>query len=308
MDEKIYDLIIVGAGPAGLTAAIYALRAGLHTLLLEKNFVSGGQTASTYEVDNYPGLPGISGAEFGQKIRSHADQLGLVSERVNVKEIHVEEDGTKVIRTRKKDFQARTVLLAVGARHRLLGAKGEERLSGMGISYCATCDGAFYKDQTVAVVGGGNVAVEDAIFLAKICKMVYVVHRRDQLRADDILQKRLFQFPNVVFCWNQVCEEIQGEEQVEAILLKNVKDGSSQRVKVDGVFVAVGIHPNSEPYQGLVDMDEGGYIVAGEDGKTNMPGIFAAGDVRTKKLRQIITAASDGAYAVSSVQDYLSRL
>ena len=308
MDEKIYDLIIVGAGPAGLTAAIYALRAGLHTLLLEKNFVSGGQTASTYEVDNYPGLPGISGAEFGQKIRSHADQLGLVSERVNVKEIHVEEDGTKVIRTRKKDFQARTVLLAVGARHRLLGAKGEERLSGMGISYCATCDGAFYKDQTVAVVGGGNVAVEDAIFLAKICKMVYVVHRRDQLRADDILQKRLFQFPNVVFCWNQVCEEIQGEEPVEAILLKNVKDGSSQRVKVDGVFVAVGIHPNSEPYQGLVDMDEGGYIVAGEDGKTNMPGIFAAGDVRTKKLRQIITAASDGANAVSSVQDYLSRL
>lgn len=308
MDEKIYDLIIVGAGPAGLTAAIYALRAGLHTLLLEKNFVSGGQAASTYEVDNYPGLPGISGAEFGQKIRSHADRLGLVSERVNVKEIHAEEDGTKVIRTRKKDFQARTVLLAVGARHRLLGAKGEERLSGMGVSYCATCDGAFYKDQTVAVVGGGNVAVEDAIFLAKICKMVYVVHRRDQLRADDILQKKLFQFPNVVFCWNQVCEEIQGEEQVEAVLLKNVKDGSSQRVKVDGVFVAVGIHPNSEPYQGLVDMDEGGYIVAGEDGKTNVPGIFVAGDVRTKKLRQIITAASDGANAVSSVQDYLSRL
>ena len=308
MDEKIYDLIIVGAGPAGLTAAIYALRAGLQTLLLEKNFVSGGQAASTYEVDNYPGRPGISGAEFGQKIRSHADRLGLVSERVNVKEIRVNEDGTKVISTRKKDFQAKTVLLAVGARHRLLGAKGEERLSGMGVSYCATCDGAFYKDQNVVVVGGGNVAVEDAIFLAKICKMVYVVHRRDQLRADDILQKKLFQFPNVVFCWNQVCEEIQGEEQVEAVLLKNVKDGSSQRVKVDGVFVAVGIHPNSEPYQGLVDMDEGGYIVAGEDGKTNVPGIFVAGDVRTKKLRQIITAASDGANAVSSVQDYLSHL
>ena len=308
MDEKIYDLIIVGAGPAGLTAAIYALRAGLQTLLLEKNFVSGGQAASTYEVDNYPGLPGISGAEFGQKIRSHADRLGLVSERVNVTEIRVHEDGTKVISTRKKDFQAKTVLLAVGARHRLLGAKGEERLSGMGVSYCATCDGAFYKDQNVVVVGGGNVAVEDAIFLAKICKMVYVVHRRDQLRADDILQKKLFQFPNVVFCWNQVCEEIQGEEQVEAVLLKNVKDGSSQRVKVDGVFVAVGSHPNSEPYQGLVDMDEGGYIVAGEDGKTNVPGIFVAGDVRTKKLRQIITAASDGANAVSSVQDYLSHL
>ena len=300
--RDIYDVIIVGAGPAGLTAAIYAQRAGLSTLLLEKSVVSGGQVASTYEVDNYPGLPEVTGTEFGEKIRAHADRLGLESQRVNVQEIQVEEDGTKVIKTRK------TVVLAVGARHRLLGVKGEKELSGMGVSYCATCDGAFYKGMTVAVIGGGNVAVEDAIFLAKICKKVYVVHRRDQFRADDILQKRLFQFPNAELCWNQVCEEIRGQEEVEGVLLRNVKDGSSRIVAVDGVFVAIGISPNSEPYANLLRLDQGGYILAGEDCSTNIPGVFAAGDVRTKKLRQIVTATSDGANAIASALDYLSRL
>ena len=306
--RDIYDVIIVGAGPAGLTAAIYAQRAGLSTLLLEKSVVSGGQVASTYEVDNYPGLPEVTGTEFGEKIRAHADRLGLESQRVNVQEIQVEEDGTKVIKTRKKDFYAKTVVLAVGARHRLLGVKGEKELSGMGVSYCATCDGAFYKGMTVAVIGGGNVAVEDAIFLAKICKKVYVVHRRDQFRADDILQKRLFQVPNVELCWNQVCEEIRGQEEVEGVLLRNVKEGSSRIVAVDGVFVAIGISPNSEPYANLLRLDQGGYILAGEDCSTNIPGVFAAGDVRTKKLRQIVTATSDGANAIASALDYLSRL
>ena len=211
----------MGAGPAGLTAAIYALRAGLDTLLLEKSFTSGGQTASTYEIDNYPGLPGISGEEFGQKIRSHADQLGLVSERAQVKGISVDENGIKTLKTRKKEYAARTVIVASGARHRLLGAKGEEEFSGMGVSYCATCDGAFYKEQTVAVIGGGNVAVEDAIFLARICRKVYVVHRRDQLRAEEILQKKLSQFSNVEMCWNQVCEKIEGQDQVEKVCLSN---------------------------------------------------------------------------------------
>ena len=178
----------------------------------------------------------------------------------------------------------------------------------MGVSYCATCDGAFYKGMTVAVIGGGNVAVEDAIFLAKICKKVYVVHRRDQFRADDILQKRLFQFPNVELCWNQVCEEIQGQQEVEGVLLRNVKDGNSRIVAVDGVFVAIGISPNSEPYANLLRLDQGGYILAGEDCSTNIPGVFAAGDVRTKKLRQIVTATSDGANAIASALDYLSRL
>ena len=305
--EKVYDVVIVGAGPAGLTAAIYALRAGLDTLLLEKSFTSGGQTASTYEIDNYPGLPGISGEEFGQKIRSHADQLGLVSERAQVKGISVDENGIKTLKTRKKEYAARTVIVASGARHRLLGAKGEEEFSGMGVSYCATCDGAFYKEQTVAVIGGGNVAVEDAIFLARICRKVYVVHRRDQLRAEEILQKKLSQFSNVEMCWNQVCEKIEGQDQVEKVCLRNTKTGEEREIAVDGVFIAVGIHPNSEAFQGVLDMDESGYIRAGEDGCTNIPGIFAAGDVRTKKLRQIVTAVSDGANAVSSVQDYLSR-
>ena len=305
--EKVYDVVIVGAGPAGLTAAIYALRAGLDTLLLEKSFTSGGQTASTYEIDNYPGLPGISGEEFGQKIRSHADQLGLVSERAQVKVISVDENGIKTLKTRKKEYAARTVIVASGARHRLLGAKGEEEFSGMGVSYCATCDGAFYKEQTVAVIGGGNVAVEDAIFLARICRKVYVVHRRDQLRAEEILQKKLSQFSNVEMCWNQVCEKIEGQDQVEKVCLRNTKTGEEREIAVDGVFIAVGIHPNSEAFQGVLDMDESGYIRAGEDGCTNIPGIFAAGDVRTKKLRQIVTAVSDGANAVSSVQEYLSR-
>ena len=305
--EKVYDVVIVGAGPAGLTAAIYALRAGLDTLLLEKSFTSGGQTASTYEIDNYPGMPGISGEEFGQKIRSHADQLGLVSERAQVKGISVDENGIKTLKTRKKEYAARTVIVASGARHRLLGAKGEEEFSGMGVSYCATCDGAFYKEQTVAVIGGGNVAVEDAIFLARICRKVYVVHRRDQLRAEEILQKKLSQFSNVEMCWNQVCEKIEGQDQVEKVCLRNTKTGEEREIAVDGVFIAVGIHPNSEAFQGVLDMDESGYIRAGEDGCTNIPGIFAAGDVRTKKLRQIVTAVSDGANAVSSVQEYLSR-
>lgn len=305
--EKVYDVVIVGAGPAGLTAAIYALRAGLDTLLLEKSFTSGGQTASTYEIDNYPGLPGISGEEFGQKIRSHADQLGLVSERAQVKGISVDENGIKTLKTRKKEYAARTVIVASGARHRLLGAKGEEEFSGMGVSYCATCDGAFYKEQTVAVIGGGNVAVEDAIFLARICRKVYVVHRRDQLRAEEILQKKLSQFSNVEMCWNQVCEKIEGQDQVEKVCLRNTKTGEEREIAVDGVFIAVGIHPNSEAFQGVLDMDESGYIRAGEDGCTNIPGIFAAGDVRTKKLRQIVTAVSDGANAVSSDQEYLSR-
>ncbi len=304
--EEIYDVIIVGAGPAGLTAAIYALRAGLNTLLLEKSFQSGGQTASTYEIDNYPGLPGISGEEFGEKVRAHADKLGLNAQRVQVKAVLEGEDGTKIVRTRKKDYLAKTVVLASGARHRLLHVEGETELSGLGVSYCATCDGAFYKDQTVAVVGGGNVAVEDAIFLAKICRKVYVVHRRDRLRAEEILQKKLFEFSNVEFCWDQVCEKIEGQEQVDAVCLRNVKTQENRKIPVDGVFIAVGIHPNSEFCQGLLKMDENGYILAGEDGCTNVPGIFAAGDVRSKKLRQIVTAVSDGANAISSVQEYLN--
>ena len=302
----LYDVIVVGGGPGGYTAALYAARSGLTVAVLEK-LSPGGQMATTSQIDNYPGFSdGVDGFDLGQQMARQAEKYGA-------KTILAEVTGAdlaaspKVLHTSEGDFQGRAVILATGAYPRELGLPDEGALRGRGVAYCATCDGAFYKEQTVAVIGGGNVAVEDAIFLARICRKVYVVHRRDQLRAEEILQKKLSQFSNVEMCWNQVCEKIEGQDQVEKVCLRNTKTGEEREIAVDGVFIAVGIHPNSEAFQGVLDMDESGYIRAGEDGCTNIPGIFAAGDVRTKKLRQIVTAVSDGANAVSSVQEYLSR-
>lgn len=302
--DKIYDLLIIGSGPAGLAAAIYAQRARLSTLVLEKEYISGGQVVNTYEVDNYPGLPGINGFELGVKFREHADRLGAKFLTAEVKDIIIEETVKKVA-TSEGTFQARALILAMGAVHRELGVPGEKELAGMGVSYCATCDGAFFKERTVAVVGGGDVAVEDAIFLARGCKKVYLIHRRDELRAAKSLQERLFSCENVEILWNTVVQEINGEDHVESIKVKNVTTGEQNCMDMDGLFVAVGILPNSEIVRGLVDMDEGGYILAGEDGATNRKGVFAAGDIRKKSLRQIVTAVSDGANAVTSVQEYL---
>lgn len=302
--DKIYDLLIIGSGPAGLAAAIYAQRARLSTLVLEKEYISGGQVVNTYEVDNYPGLPGINGFELGVKFREHADRLGAKFLTAEVKDIIIEETVKKVA-TSEGTFQARALILAMGAVHRELGVPGEKELAGMGVSYCATCDGAFFKERTVAVVGGGDVAVEDAIFLARGCKKVYLIHRRDELRAAKSLQERLFSCENVEILWSTVVQEINGEDHVESIKVKNVTTGEQNCMDMDGIFVAVGILPNSEIVRGLVDMDEGGYILAGEDGATNRKGVFAAGDIRKKSLRQIVTAVSDGANAVTSVQEYL---
>ena len=302
--DKIYDLLIIGSGPTGLAAAIYAQRARLSTLVLEKEYISGGQVVNTYEVDNYPGLPGINGFELGVKFREHADRLGAKFLTAEVKDIIIEETVKKVA-TSEGTFQARALILAMGAVHRELGVPGEKELAGMGVSYCATCDGAFFKERTVAVVGGGDVAVEDAIFLARGCKKVYLIHRRDELRAAKSLQERLFSCENVEILWNTVVQEINGEDHVESIKVKNVTTGEQNCMDMDGIFVAVGILPNSEIVRGLVDMDEGGYILAGEDGATNRKGVFAAGDIRKKSLRQIVTAVSDGANAVTSVQEYL---
>ena len=302
--DKIYDLLIIGSGPAGLAAAIYAQRARLSTLVLEKEYISGGQVVNTYEVDNYPGLPGINGFELGVKFREHADRLGAKFLTAEVKDIIIEETVKKVA-TSEGTFQARALILAMGAVHRELGVPGEKELAGMGVSYCATCDGAFFKERTVAVVGGGDVAVEDAIFLARGCKKVYLIHRRDELRAAKSLQERLFSCENVEILWNTVVQEINGEDHVESIKVKNVTTGEQNCMDMDGILVAVGILPNSEIVRGLVDMDEGGYILAGEDGATNRKGVFAAGDIRKKSLRQIVTAVSDGANAVTSVQEYL---
>lgn len=302
--EEIYDLVILGAGPAGICAAIYATRAKLNTLWLEKKFVQGGQIVDTYEVDNYPGLPGITGLDLGEAMVKHAEKLGIKPKREPVLSIE-EEGGLKVIRTKKNRYMAKAVILACGAAHRQLGIPGEEELSGMGVSYCATCDGAFFQDGTVAVVGGGNVAVEDAILLSRTCKKVYLVHRRDELRADKVLQDKLFKCANVEMVWDSVPTVIEGSDKVEDIKVRNVKTDEEKAIAVDGVFIAVGILPNTEKFKGLVDLDESGYIIAGEDCVTSTPGIFAAGDIRTKNLRQVVTAVADGANAVISAEKIL---
>ena len=302
--ENIYDLAILGAGPAGICAAIYATRAKLNTIWLDKKFVQGGQIVDTYEVDNYPGLPGITGLDLGEAMAGHAAKLGVKPQRETVRSIEAEQ-GIKVIRTKKNEYRARAVIIACGATHRHLGIPGEEELSGMGVSYCATCDAAFFQDRTVVVVGGGNVAVEDAILLSRTCKKVYLVHRRDELRAEKILQESFFACKNVEIIWDSIPLSIEGTDKVEALKIQNKKTQEESFIETDGVFIAVGIVPGTEKFKDLVKLDEAGYIVAGEDGITSEPGIFAAGDIRTKNLRQVVTAVADGANAVASVQRYL---
>ena len=302
--ENIYDLAILGAGPAGICAAIYATRAKLNTIWLDKKFVQGGQIVDTYEVDNYPGLPGITGLDLGEAMAGHAAKLGMKPRRETVRSIEAEQ-GIKVIRTKKNEYRARAVIIACGATHRHLGIPGEEELSGMGVSYCATCDAAFFQDRTVVVVGGGNVAVEDAILLSRTCKKVYLVHRRDELRAEKILQESFFACKNVEIIWDSIPLSIEGTDKVEALKIQNKKTQEESFIETDGVFIAVGIVPGTEKFKDLVKLDEAGYIVAGEDGITSEPGIFAAGDIRTKNLRQVVTAVADGANAVASVQRYL---
>ena len=302
--ENIYDLAILGAGPAGICAAIYATRAKLNTIWLDKKFVQGGQIVDTYEVDNYPGLPGITGLDLGEALAGHAAKLGMKPQRGTVRSIEAEQ-GIKVIRTKKNEYRARAVIIACGATHRHLGIPGEEELSGMGVSYCATCDAAFFQDRTVVVVGGGNVAVEDAILLSRTCKKVYLVHRRDELRAEKILQESFFACKNVEIIWDSIPLSIEGTDKVEALKIQNKKTQEESFIETDGVFIAVGIVPGTEKFKDLVKLDEAGYIVAGEDGITSEPGIFAAGDIRTKNLRQVVTAVADGANAVASVQRYL---
>lgn len=305
--ETIYDLVILGSGPAGLGAAIYAQRAQLKTLVIEKEMVSGGQVLTTEEVDNYAGLPGIGGFELGMKFREHADALGAVFAEDTVLCLEEDENGLKTVVCENGIYQTRTIIVATGAQHRKLGVPGEEELIGMGVSYCATCDGAFFKKKVAAVVGGGDVAIEDAIFLARICEKVYLIHRRDELRGAKSLQKKLMALDNVEILWDTVVDTINGEMKVNSLSLSNRKTGEKKELAVDGVFVAVGISPNTEAFCGFLKADESGYIVAGEDGMTSVPGVFVAGDARTKHLRQIITAVADGANCVNSVERYLNE-
>lgn len=301
------DVVIIGSGPAGMAAGIYAKRAGLSTVILEKTGISGGQVLSTYEVDNYPGLPLKSGFDISESFREHAERLGVEVKPAEVEKI-IDQGNTKLLVTGEGDYVTKAVIVATGANHAKLNIPGEEELAGMGVSYCATCDGAFFRGRTVAVVGGGDVAVEDAIFLARNCEKVYLIHRRDELRAAKILQDALKKLPNVEILWNSQLKEIRGEDQVENLLVYNNRTQQEQELPVAGVFIAVGTVPNTGIVKGLVAMDEKGYIIADETCATSVCGIYAAGDVRTKQLRQIITAASDGANAVTSIEQYLLKI
>ena len=300
----MYDIIIIGSGPAGLSAAIYAQRACLDTIVIEKNGISGGQVLNTWEVDNYPGFPGVTGFELSRQFREHANKLGARVVQDEVVQVELSGNVKKVV-CEEETYEARCVILASGAHHRTLEVPGEEELRGAGVSYCATCDGAFFRGRTVAVVGGGDAALEDAIFLARMCEKVYIVHRRDKLRGAKRLQERLQALENIEFVWNSETAAIEGNGQVEALRLRQTKTGEERRLDVDCVFIAVGIAPESELYAGQLELDEQGYIRADESGQTSVPGVFAAGDVRTKALRQILTAASDGANCVASAERYL---
>ena len=302
----VYDLIIIGAGPAGMSAAVYGKRAGLDLLVIEKNPMGGGQVLNTYEVDNYLGLPGINGFDMGMAFQKHAKDLGAQFVTATVTELKLQGEVKEIV-TNKGTYEAKTVILALGAHHAHLEVPGEEALAGKGVSYCATCDGAFYRGKVAAVVGGGDVAVEDAIYLARFCEKVYLIHRRDSLRAAKSLQDKLFALENVEVIWNQVVEEIKGEENVQSLSLKNTLDDSQSILSVDGVFIAVGIKPDTELVKEQVDCNNAGYVIAGEDCKTSLEGVYVAGDARQKPLRQIITAVSDGANAATYASLYLMK-
>lgn len=301
----MYDTIIIGSGPAGLSAAVYASRASLKALVIEKVYGGTGQIAESERVDNYLGLYGENGFDLGEKFRCHAEALGAVFYEGEVRSIARESDGYRITLDDQTVFHTRTVVYAAGASHRKLGIKGEETLSGRGVSYCAVCDGAFYRGKTVAVVGGGDTALGDALFLSKIAEKVYLVHRRDSFRANKRTQEQVFATPNIELVLNAVPTEIVGEKKIEALSIQ--QSGEDKTLAVSGVFVAVGTIPNSGLLQELVALDANGYIIAGEEGVTSAEGIFAAGDVRTKALRQVITAASDGANCIYSVENYLSK-
>ena len=302
-------------GPAGLTAAIYARRAELKVFLIERNYISGGQIINTYEIDNYPGMPGLSGMDLATKMSEHADKYEPEKVTADITALELDGDIKKVV-TDNGTYESRALILATGNSPGKLGVKGEEELAGMGVSYCATCDGAFFKNRTVAVVGGGDVAVEDAIFLARGCKKVYIIHRRDELRAAKTLRTALFACDNVEPVWNSVVKEISGTDMVEKVIVTNVKDGSETELLVNGVFIAVGNVPNSSYIKGGQDpdalkpgellLDAKGYVIAGEDCASNIPGVYAVGDLRSKPLRQVVTAVADGANAVYSVEKYLA--
>lgn len=303
--SKVYDILIIGGGPAGYTAALYGARSGFSTAVLEK-LSPGGQMATTSDVENYPGFPGVvDGFELGERMQEGAEKAGAETIYADVTRLDLLAD-PKVAETSEGTFLGKTVILATGAHPRKLGIPQEEALVNRGVAYCATCDGSFYKDKIVVVNGGGNTAVGDALYLAKLAKKVYLVHRRDTLRATPIYLQRL-EDAGVEIIWNSVVTGLQADKKLTAVELKDVKTGETRVLPTDGLFVAIGQLPESSLAAGQVAADQAGYIIAGEDTKTSVPGVFAAGDVRTKAVRQIITAAADGAVAVHFAEEYLNE-
>ena len=298
-----YEVLIIGGGPAGLTAGLYTSRAGLKSLLMERGIV-GGQIINATLVENYPGFPqGISGAELGSLMHQQAVKYGL--EIMTAEVTGIARGQPYNISTTEGDFEATAIIIAAGSEYRKLGVRGEERLLGHGVSYCATCDGFFFRDQEVAGVGGGDTAITDALELTRHVKKVYVIHRRDQLRAGQVLQQRAFAEPKLNFIWSTVVEEVLGDKVLEELKLHNVKTGQHSTLKVAGVFVAVGLMPNSRNFFNIVDLDDAGYIITDETMATSAPGIFAAGDIRRNSPRQIGAAVGDGATAAMSAFKYV---
>ena len=305
MNDKIYDVVIIGGGPGGYSAALYCARSGMSVLVLEK-LSPGGQMATTGQVDNYPGFEdGIDGFELGEKMKKGADRFGAETAFDEVIRVDLKAEPKKITTT-GGELLTKTVVIATGASPRELGLPEEKKLRGRGVAYCAVCDGMRYKDKTVVVSGGGNSAAEDALFLAKICQKVYLVHRRDALRASMVYQNALKDSP-VEFLWNSRIEEILHEKKVTGVRLADVKTGEEREIACDGVFVAIGRVPDTAVFEGQVERNEQGYIIADETTRTNVPGVFAVGDVRTKPLRQIVTAASDGAVASKFIEEFIQK-
>ena len=303
--DKIYDMIIIGGGPAGYTAALYGARAGLSTLVMEKMAV-GGQMSLTDQIDNYPGFEeGIEGFSLGEKMKNEAERFGARTVFATVLSADLKSD-PKVIKTSDDIFYGRTVVIATGAEPRELGVAMEKELVGRGVSYCATCDGMFFKGKTVVVVGGGNTAAADILLLSRVASKVFVVHRRDTMRASKTYHETLMKAENVEFCWDSQVTGILSDDKVTGVRIKNINTGDERKLSCDGIFVAIGRKPASELAAGQLDLDERGYVITDESTKTNIPGVFAAGDVRTKVLRQVITAASDGAMAAHYTEEYLA--
>ena len=302
----LYDVIVIGGGPGGYTAALYAARANLSVAILEK-LSPGGQMGTTDVIDNYPGFPqGVNGFELAMQMKEGAERFGAQTQLAEVTQVELAGQ-VKTVHTSGGDYQARTVVLATGAHPRELGLPGERELRGRGVSYCATCDGMFYRGKTVVVVGGGNTAVSDVLYLSRLCEKVYLVHRRDTLRASKVYLDPLQKAENVEFVWDSEVKQLLRDQAVTGVRVRNKKTGEERDIPCGGVFVAVGYLPNTVLYRGQVELDGAGYVLADETTQTNLPGVFAVGDLRKKPLRQVVTAASDGAVAAHFIEEYLNQ-